>query len=60
MHSPVWFEVILVPIIVENNQEEWIKKKQVLTTDYNYNFSKLDSTYAYKAIVSLQHGTREF
>lgn len=49
-----------MPVIVENNQEEWEQKKQVLTTDYNYSFSQLDSAYAYKAIVALQSGTSEF
>ena len=48
-----------MPVIVENNQEEWEKKTQGFTTDYSYEFSNLNSTYAYKAIVSLQSGTSE-
>ena len=59
-HSQVWFQVILVPVNVENNQEEWKKKTQGFTTDYSYEFSQLDSAYAYKAIVALQSGASEF
>ena len=54
-----WFQVVLVPVNVKTNQEEWIKKRQDFTTDFNYTFSKLDSTYAYKVIVSLQSDTSE-
>ena len=54
-----WFQVVLVPVNVETNQEEWIRKKQDFTTDFNYAFSKLDSTYTYKAVVSLQSATSE-
>ena len=54
-----WFQVDSVPVNVETNQEEWIRKKQDFTTDYTHTFSKLDSTYAYKVIVSLQSATSE-
>ena len=54
-----WFQVVLVPVNVETNQEEWIRRKQDFTTDFNYTFSKLDSTYAYKVIVSLQSTSSE-
>lgn len=56
------FQVVLVPVIAENGQEEWRKRKQDSTYDYNYHFSNLDSTYAYKVIVklSLLTGTSEF
>ena len=57
--SKAWFQVVSVPVNVETNQEEWIRKKQDFTTDFNYAFSKLDSTYAYKVIVSLQSDTSE-
>ena len=57
--SKAWFQVVLVPVNVESNQEEWIRMQQDFTTDYNYTFSKLESTYAYKVIVSLQSATSE-
>ena len=59
-HRDIKFRVVLVPVIAENSQEEWKKKKQVVTADYNYHFDMLDSTYAYKIIVSLQSDKSEF